>query len=197
MACYQLSRFFFCQAGMKQAEHSDTTVHPDVESSASSERVPKSQRLMALRGKILKGTLLVLSVAFCITIYVLANRRSTMGSEESAYTPVVNNQSLEVEVLDGAGNMRAAQYMTNVLRGQGYDVVEMKRNNGEVEERTIILDRSGSLDAARKLATLLGVSQDKVFQKIDRTRYLDISVVIGKDYSKLKVFQSSMERKKH
>ena len=182
---------------MKQAEHSDTTVHPDVESSASSERVRKSQRLTALRGKILKGTLIVLSVAFSITIYVLANRRSNIGSEEGEYIPVVNNRSLEVEVLDGAGSMRAAQYMTNVLRAQGYDVVEMKRNNSEVEERTFILDRSGNLDAARKLATMLGVSQDKVFQKIDRTRYLDISVVIGKDYSRLKVFQSSTERKIH
>jgi hypothetical protein len=197
MACNQLSRFFFCQAGMKQAEHSDTTVHPDVESSASSERVPQSQRLIALRGKILKGALLVLSVAFCITIYVLANRRSNTGNEEGEYIPVVNNQSLEVEVLDGAGSMRAAQYMTNILRAQGYDVVEMKRNNGEVEERTIILDRSGNIDAARKLATMLGVSQDKVFQKIDRTRYLDLTVVIGKDYSRLKAFQSSTERKIH
>lgn len=197
MACFQLSRFFFCQAGMKQAELSDTTVHPDVESSASSERIPKSQRRTALRGKILKGTLIVLTVAFFITIYILANRRSNTGSEESEYIPVVNTQSLEVEVLDGAGSMRVAQRMTNVLRAQGYDVVEMKKNNNEIEERTIILDRSGNLDAARKLATMLGVSQDKVFQKIDRTRYLDITVVIGKDYSKLKAFQSSTERNTH
>jgi hypothetical protein len=73
----------------------------------------------------------------------------------------------------------------------------MKRNNGEIEERTFILDRSGNLDAARKLATVLGVSQDKVFQKIDRTLYLDITVVMGKDYSRLKAFQSSNERNIH
>ena len=68
---------------MKQAEHSDTTVHPDVESSASSERVRKNQRLTALRGKIMKGTLIVLSVAFSITIYVLANRRSNIAYQIS------------------------------------------------------------------------------------------------------------------
>ena len=91
--------------------------------------------------------------------------------------------------------MRAAQQLTNVLREQGYDVVEMKRNNGEVEERTLILDRSGNLDAARKLAATLGISQDKVYQKIDRTRYLDLTIVMGKDFSRLKAFQSSNERK--
>ena len=182
---------------MKQAEHSDTTVHPDVESSASSERIRKSNRLTALRGKVTKGTLIVLSVAFFITIYVLANRNSHTSSENNEFIPVVNSRSLEVEVLDGAGSMRAAQQMTDILRAQGYDVVEMKRNNGEIEERTFILDRSGNLDAARKLATVLGVSQDKVFQKIDRTLYLDITVVMGKDYSRLKAFQSSNERNIH
>jgi hypothetical protein len=194
MACCQLARLFFCQAGMKQAEHSDTTVHPDLESSASSEIVSKSHRLNALSGKLMKGTFILLGVALCITVYVLANRRNRTNSE---IIPAVNSRSLEVEVLDGAGNMRAAQQLTNILRVQGYDVVEMKKNNGEVEERTFIFDRSGNLDAARKLATVLGVSQDKVFQKIDRTLYLDITVVMGKDYSRLKSFQLSAERDIH
>ena len=72
----------------------------------------------------MKGTLTVLSVALFITIYVLANKKSHMRSEEIEYIPVVNNRSLEVEVLDGAGSMRAAQQLTNILRAQGYDVVE-------------------------------------------------------------------------
>jgi hypothetical protein len=150
-----------------------------------------------LRGKVMKGALVVLSVALFITIYVLANRKNTASSEESEFIPVVNGRSLEVEVLDGAGSMRATQRMTDILRAQGFDVVEMKRNNGEVEERTIIFDRSGNLDAAKKLATGLGVPQDKVFQKIDRNLYLDITVVLGKDYSRLKAFQSSKERDIH
>ena len=188
---------FFCQAGMKQTKHSDTTARPDVESSASSERVRTNYRMTSLRGKIMKGTLTVLSVALFITIYVLANKKSHMRSEEIEYIPVVNNRSLEVEVLDGAGSMRAAQQLTNILRAQGYDVVEMKKNNGEIEERTFLFDRSGNLDATRKLATVLGVPQDKVFQKIDRSLYLDITVVLGKDFPRLKAFQSPIERNKH
>jgi hypothetical protein len=182
---------------MKQAEHSDTTVHPDVESSALSKRVRKSNRLTTLRAKFMKSTLIVLSVAFFITIYILANKINHASGEEGDYIPVVNSRSFEVEVLDGAGNMRAAQQMTNLLRVRGYDVVEMKRNNEGFEEHTFIFDRSGNLDAAKKLATVLGVHQDKVFQKIDRTLYLDITVVMGKDYSQLKAFQSSTERNIH
>jgi hypothetical protein len=145
----------------------------------------------------MKGVLIVISIAFSITIYVLANRTNRAGNENREFVPIVNSKSLEVEVLDGAGSMRAAQQMTNAIRAQGYDVVEMKKNNGEIEERTFLIDRSGNLDAARKLATALGVPQDKVFQKIDRNLYLDITVVMGKDYSHLKVFQSSTERNIH
>ena len=182
---------------MKQAEHSGTTDHPDLESSASSEHVRKNKRLSAFRGSLLKGTLILLSVALFITVYVLANRKNHTNGEVSEFTPAVNSQSLKVEVLDGAGNMRAAQQMTNILRAQGYDVVEMKKYIGDGEERTIIFDRSGNLDVARKLAASVGVSQDKVFQKIDRTLYLDITVVLGKDYPRLKPFQVSGERKIH
>ena len=182
---------------MKQAEHSDTSHHPDPESSASSEHVRNHRRLSAFRGTLMKSTLILLSVALFITVYVLANRKNHASGDAAEFIPAVSSQSLKVEVLDGAGSMRAAQQMTNILRAQGYDVVEMKKYIGDGEERTFIFDRSGSLDAARKLATSVGVSQDKVFQKIDRTLYLDITLVLGKDYSRLKPFQVSAERKIH
>jgi hypothetical protein len=179
---------------MKQAKHSDTPAPSDHDSSSSSDHVRKNYLMILLHRKMVKGILIILGAAVLISIYVLANRRSPMNDEDGDFVPVVNGQSLEVEVLDGAGNMRAVQRMTNFLRAQGYDVVEMKKNNGEVEERTFLFDRSGNLDAAKKLAAILGVSQDKVFQKIDHTLYLDITVVVGKDYTRLKAFQSSNER---
>ena len=194
MGYFQLARFFYYQAGMKHTDHSDTPHITDLESSGTRESLHKNHRWTALHGRIVKGILALVGVALFITIYVLANRRSLTISEENDAAATVASRSLEVEVLDGAGNMRAAQHMTNTLRALGYDVVEMKRNNAEMEERTFIFDRSGNLDAAKKLATILGIPQDKVYQKIDRTLYLDMTVVLGKDYSHLKAFQSSPER---
>ena len=182
---------------MKQANHSDTTARPGLESSTSDERVSKSHRMTPLHRKMMQGTLIILSVALFITIYVLANKRNHMTGEGNEFIPAVNNKSLEVEVLDGAGSMKAAQQLTDILRAQGYDVVEMKKNNSGIEERTFLFDRSGDFDAAKKLASILGVPQDKVFQKIDRTLYLDITIVLGKDYSRLKAFQLSTERNIH
>jgi hypothetical protein len=182
---------------MKQTDHSGTTAQPDLESSGPKKRDSRNHRLIAFRGKMLNWLLVIIGVAFFITVYVLANRNNAHRSAENESILQANSRALEVEVLDGAENMRAAQRITNVLRSQGYDVVEMKRNSGGIVERTFVFDRSGNLEAARKLAETLGISQDKVFQQIDQKLYIDITVVVGKDFSHLKAFQLPTERNIH
>jgi len=138
----------------------------------------------------------LLSLALIVSVYVLAHRSFSHHSTTVDPLPLSTERRLEVEVLDGAGSMKAAQYVTNILRSQGYDVLEMKRNDDGMIERTYVVDRSGNLETARKLATTLGIAQDKVFQKIDRNLYLDVTVMVGKDFSRLKVFQALNERSK-
>jgi hypothetical protein len=160
------------------------------------ERVSKLQTRTVRYSKLMKGVFGILSLAFIVTVYVLAHRSFSSRSAVVDSLPPSTDRVLQVEVLDGAGSMKAAQYVTNFLRLQRYDVVEMKRNNDGIIERTYVLDRSGNLEVAQKLATILGITQDKVFQKIDRNLFLDVTVVVGKDFSRLKVFQALNERNK-
>jgi hypothetical protein len=51
---------------------------------------------------------------------------------------------------------------------------------------TRVIDRVGQLTAAQQVAEALGVPKERVTQEIDRNLYLDVSVVIGKDYKSLK-----------
>jgi LytR cell envelope-related transcriptional attenuator len=180
---------------MKQTKPSHAAVQTDT-SDISRERVPKLQTRRAHYSKLMKVVVSVLSLAFIITVYVLAHRSFSNHSATIDPLPSSTAHMLEIEVLDGAGNMKAAQYVTNVLRSQKYDVVEMKRNNEGMIERTYVIDRSGNLEATQKLATALGIAHDKVFQKIDRNLFLDVTVVVGKDFSRLKVFQELNERNK-
>ena len=182
---------------MKHINHSETPDRPGPESTPSQERVRPRISMTFLQGKIMKSALFLLAAAFCIGMYLLANKKTELADGANKFVPAVNNHALQVEVLDGAGSMKVAQQATNFLRARGYDVVEMKKNNGGLEDRSIILDRSGHSDEARKLATVLGIPQDKVFQKPDRTLYLDMTIVVGKDYSRLNPFQSSTERTNH
>jgi hypothetical protein len=162
------------------------------------ERVPKLRpRIVAHHSKLMKSMVALLCLALGVTVYVLAHRSFSKRSVSDKAIPLPTTRAVEVEVLDGAGSMRAAQQVTNVLRSQGYDVVEMKKNNDGFIERSYVIDRSGNLDAARTLATNLGISQDKVFQKIDRNVFLDVTVMVGKDYSRLNAFQVMSERNKH
>jgi hypothetical protein len=159
------------------------------------ERVQKNQTRTPRYSNLMMGVFGILFLALIVTVYVLAHK-SFSGSTSVDPLPSSTDSVLQVEVLDGAGNMKAAQYVTNILRSQRYDVVEMKRNSEGIIERTYVIDRSGNLEAAKKLATTLGIAQDKVFQKIDRNLYLDVTVVVGKDFSRLKVFQALNERNK-
>ncbi len=180
---------------MTQIKPTHTAVQTDT-AEIQRERIDKSQTRPARYSKLMKGIYAVLSLALIVTVYILAHRSFSSQKIADDSLPLSTEGVLEVEVLDGAGNMKAAQHVTNILRSKGYDVVEMKKNNDGIIERTYVVDRSGNQEVARKLATALGIASDKVFQKINRNLYLDVTVVVGKDYSQLKVFQSFNERSK-
>jgi hypothetical protein len=160
--------------------------------------IPRKPQTRTVRStRLFKGIAVIFSLALIVTVYVLAHRSFSNRTAPVESPILTNDQVLQVEVLDGAGNMKVAQYVTNVLRSHGYDVVEMKKNNDGIIERTYVVDRSGNLESIRKLASSLGIAPDKVFQKINRNLYLDVTVVVGKDYSRLKIFQVLNERKNH
>ena len=181
-------------AGMKQSKSSNTVVSTDAKSSQSRERTTNIRLCITRHSKIIKSVIALICLALLITVYVLAHRSFSNRFEKTESAQSLNVRESEVEILDGAGSMKAAQQIRNILRSKGYDIVEMKKNNSGIVERTFVLDRSGNLDVARKLATDLGVSQDKVFQKIDHNLYLDMTVVVGKDFSQLKAFKLFTER---
>jgi hypothetical protein len=132
-----------------------------------------------------------------VVLYLLANKSVSNRKNDPYPVPEPAGRHLDVEVLDGVGNMKIAQRATDYLRAQGYDVVEMKKNLDGIADRSFVLDRSGDFDAARRVAAALGIPPNKVFQKIDRNLYLDVTVTIGKDFSKLKAFQSYRQRSAH
>jgi hypothetical protein len=181
---------------MKPTKFSRIAVQTDT-ADIQKERVPKVQINTLLNSRLMKWILGILCLAVIVTLYVLAHRSFSNSSTTTDSLASSQESTLEIEVLDGIGNMRIAQSVTNMLRSQGYDVMEMKKYNDGMIDRSYVIDRSGDLEAARKLAATLGIGPDKVFQKIDRNLYLDVTVVVGKDYSRLKVFQTLNERSKH
>ena len=92
-------------------------------------------------------------------------------------------------MLNGCGAKGIGIKFTSILRARGFDVVEMKNYKTFHVPQTLVVDRVGNLQTARQVAKVLGVSDKNVNQQINPDYYVDVSVIIGKDYSDLKLFQ--------
>ena len=94
--------------------------------------------------------------------------------------------TIQLDVLNGSGTPRLGQRFTDYLRARGFDVVEMGNYKESGVEFTRVIDRVGDPEAARQVAEALGVPKERVIQQIDKNVYLDVSVVIGRDFKSLK-----------
>lgn len=78
-----------------------------------------------------------------------------------------------------------AAKVAKLLRRQGYDVVDV--GNTSLLLESLIVDRVGNRDAARKLAKLLGVGEENIIQQSCDYLELDLTVILGRDYQELKL----------
>ncbi len=93
---------------------------------------------------------------------------------------------IQVEVRNGCGVPGLASRFTSVLRQNGFDVVESGNFETFDITRSFVIDRSGNLDNARRVAHALGVPNDRIIREISPDFYLDATIVIGSDYESLK-----------
>ena len=98
---------------------------------------------------------------------------------------------IQINVLNGCGVSGVADRFTDYLRAHEFDVVELGNYvvNGKVNynvSETFVIDRIGNKANALKVAEDLGIEKVKVIQQINEDYFLDVSLVIGKDYYKLK-----------
>lgn len=96
------------------------------------------------------------------------------------------NGGIQIGILNGCGAAGVGQTVTDFARSLGYDVVEMKNYKNFNQDESLVIDRVGRLDAARELASRLGIAPKNVVQEISREYYVTASIVIGKDYRRLR-----------
>lgn len=96
------------------------------------------------------------------------------------------SEIIQIEVLNGCGVPGIASRFTSYLRAAGFDVVESGNFQSFSITQTLVIDRSGNLDNARKIARALGVSEEQIIREISRDYYLDATVIIGSDFESLK-----------
>jgi hypothetical protein len=134
--------------------------------------------------------LVVLGLVVIVLLYafVSSSFTATPDPTRDANPGDLVGDIIQVEVRNGCGVTGLAAEMTQFLRGEGFDVVEVGDYTSFNEPKTLVIDRVGNLEAARQVAASLGLPEDRVLQEIRQDYFLDASVVIGLDYATLPPF---------
>lgn len=144
------------------------------------------------KGNLLKRNSIKASLSIIIILSLIATvffaypsflRNHKVTDEEKAQIPQA--RIVQLDILNGCGVKGIGARFTDYLRSHGFDVVEMKNYKTFQIPQTLVVDRIGDLKLAQQVASALGVSQKNIIQQINPDYFVDVSVIIGKNYTQL------------
>lgn len=93
--------------------------------------------------------------------------------------PQPDARPLTVEVLNATGEKGVASQATKVLRSKDVDVVFF--GNTAVQNRTLIYDRTGRFDNARRIRRLLDCPSAEILTQMNLKKIVDATIVLAPD----------------
>ncbi len=146
-------------------------------------------RAGAARGALLNVLIVVLTLLVGYLAYAFLSRQFLHPPVDTARTGRTPGGIIQLDVLNGCGASGAATTFTAYLRARGFDVVDIRNYKTFDVEHSLVIDRTGNEENARKVAYALGIAGENIVQQINQDYYVDVSVVIGKDFNALKPSQ--------
>lgn len=137
----------------------------------------------------LNSSILILGAIVLLLAFLLYKNISGYFINETRPEYKTTDEYIQAEVLNGCGVSGLGEKFTDFLRKNKVDVVQTGNYITFEIEKTLVIDRGGNISNANKIAALLGVEKNTVLQQLNEDYFLDVSVVIGKDYQKLKPFK--------
>jgi hypothetical protein len=125
--------------------------------------------------------ILFLALILILFFYSIVYQRWLSPTPEKPL--LVERKVVRVEVLNGCGIAGLAKTVTEFLRLQGFDVVNVGNAENFEFPETIVVDRVGDVASAWRVARALGV--DNVIQQKDEDLILEVTLILGRDYQDL------------
>lgn len=88
---------------------------------------------------------------------------------------------VRVEVLNASGVPGLARRGTEMLRDGGFDVVHYGNAPGFAPDSSLVLDRVDRMELARSVADIVQIP--RVYARPDSNVYVDVTVVLGRDWA--------------
>lgn len=137
--------------------------------------------------------IIVSVILFVFTIflsYSLLDKLGIINSDNKKEIKPKNVQQLiQVEVLNGCGVGGVGDKFTDIIRSKGIDVVKTGNYMSFDIDQTFIIDRVGKMETAYNVADSLGIDKKNIITQTNKQYFLDLTIVIGKDFNKY--FQKS------
>ncbi|MBN1383256.1 MAG: LCP family protein [Elusimicrobia bacterium] len=90
-----------------------------------------------------------------------------------------------VEIFNASGKSKRASMMRRALLKENFDVIKIGNFSRDSRyEKTVVIDRMGQLKKAQNVAAAIGAKE--VITKVDESRGVDVTVIIGRDWQGLK-----------
>lgn len=115
---------------------------------------------------------------------LLKNLRVLDSGQKEEIKPKNVQQLVQVEVLNGCGIKGVGEKFTDLIRSKGFDVVKTGNYISFDVDQTFIIDRVGKENIAYKVADSLGIDKKNIIVQKNKQYFLDLTIVIGKDFNK-------------
>jgi hypothetical protein len=161
------------------------------------EESKKSFLNYVLNISIIVFTIICLVLGYSLFKNSLASRQEKQKSiTDTLRTNITNqpNKAYQIDVQNGTGENGIAADFRAYLKKKGFDVVEMGNYKNTDVNKTMVIDRNGNMNAAKKVAESLGVTEKNIIQQKDTTSFLDVTVIIGKDFQELNPYKEKVKK---
>ena len=133
---------------------------------------------------ILNASILILILINSILAYSVFNAIPFNDSDDN-YLEDSTRVRIQVEVLNGCGVSGVAEKLTDYLRTNNIDVVNLGNYRSFEIENSIIIGRNEKIQNAEIVAAIVGLDNQNIIQQINPDYLLDVTFVLGKDYRDL------------
>jgi hypothetical protein len=133
----------------------------------------------------LNSIIVFLGVIILFLLYSLVTKLQSDDEDLPETKPDKPSAIIQLEVLNGCGMPGVAEKFTDFLRRKNFDVVQTSNYRSFDIDNTMVIDRTGNKANAQKVADALGIENKFVIQQLNSDYFLDVSIVIGKDFNQL------------
>jgi hypothetical protein len=134
---------------------------------------------------VLSIAILLAVVIIAVLAYDLFEKISGSNENDIQAGSAARDSVIQIEVLNGCGTAGLGDIVTEFLRSDSIDVINTGNYISFDFDFTVIIDRSGKIENALVIAEALGLGKDAVIQQINNDYFLDVSVILGRDYQSL------------